>query len=309
MKAGSIGMMNDAYFVGKNKLLTWLNEFLQLDVQKVEQCASGAIYCQLLDALFPDAVNMKKVDWDLKETFDFLKNWKIIQAVFKRKGVQKKIPIDRITCARFQDNLEFLQWFYQFFQEMWDHREYDPIERRAKGKGGSTVSFSGSRNNSKSKKKRSSKRTKPSIRPPPSNSKRNNTRSSSSNMSRSNSLKRPTKLPSCGSDGDLELHKQLESTRQKARQLQRQITQTKKEYVELEKIAKEIETERDFYYGKVLELDNLIKDSGRENDALLQQIVKILYATEDDQMEEDDFVNEMAEGALNDDDIMIGNSV
>jgi len=312
-KPGSFGMMSDAYFLGKRILLDWLNDFLELDVQKVEHCASGAIYCQLLDALYPDAVNMKKVNWAIKENFEYLKNWKIVQEVFKRNGVQKRIPVDRLICARFQDNLEFLQWFYQFFQEAWDHREYRPVERRAKSSSGATASFGGKRGGLKSKKYSSNTRKTRSNRPPPSkpmNSNRNTRSNSSSNMSRSSSLKRPTKLSSTSDGMDADFQKELQVSRQKARQLQKQISQSKKEYGELEKIAKEIETERDFYYGKVLEIDNLIKSSGKEEDPLLQQIVKILYATEDDKMDEDDFMKEMAEGSLNEEsDVMIGRSI
>jgi microtubule-associated protein, RP/EB family len=42
-----------AFFVGKNELLSWLNELLQLNYTKVEQCANGAAYCQIMDAVYP----------------------------------------------------------------------------------------------------------------------------------------------------------------------------------------------------------------------------------------------------------------
>ena len=45
--------MDAAFFVGKNELLTWLNELLQINYTKVEQCANGAAYCQIMDAIFP----------------------------------------------------------------------------------------------------------------------------------------------------------------------------------------------------------------------------------------------------------------
>jgi hypothetical protein len=48
-----IGMMDAAFFVGKNELLSWLNELLQLNYTKVEQCANGAAYCQIMDAIYP----------------------------------------------------------------------------------------------------------------------------------------------------------------------------------------------------------------------------------------------------------------
>ena len=36
-----VGIMSGAFFVGKNELLRWLTETFGLQVQKVEECASG----------------------------------------------------------------------------------------------------------------------------------------------------------------------------------------------------------------------------------------------------------------------------
>lgn len=46
-------MMDPAFFVGKGELLAWLNDLLDLNYTKVEQCANGAAYCQIIDAVFP----------------------------------------------------------------------------------------------------------------------------------------------------------------------------------------------------------------------------------------------------------------
>jgi len=46
-------MMDAAFFVGKNELLSWLNALLTLNYTKVEQCANGAAYCQIMDACYP----------------------------------------------------------------------------------------------------------------------------------------------------------------------------------------------------------------------------------------------------------------
>eukprot|EP00494_Astrolonche_serrata_P025737 UN25998 len=65
-----------------------------------------------------------------------------MQEVFNRQKVQKKIPIDRLIHARFQDNLEFLQWFYQFlYKVIVKPEEYNPIERRERSKGANKWSF------------------------------------------------------------------------------------------------------------------------------------------------------------------------
>jgi hypothetical protein len=37
MSANNIGMMDGAYFVGRNEILTWINTTLQLGLAKVEE--------------------------------------------------------------------------------------------------------------------------------------------------------------------------------------------------------------------------------------------------------------------------------
>jgi len=64
--ASSIGMMEGAFFVSRTDLIQWVNKTLQVSLTKVEQCASGAIYCQIIDACHPGSVAMRKVNWMAK---------------------------------------------------------------------------------------------------------------------------------------------------------------------------------------------------------------------------------------------------
>ncbi len=45
--------MEGLYFTGRKELLEWINGFLEIEYTKVEQVASAAAFCQLMDALHP----------------------------------------------------------------------------------------------------------------------------------------------------------------------------------------------------------------------------------------------------------------
>lgn len=38
--------------MSRNELLQWLNELLALNYNKVEQCGTGAAYCQIIDSIY-----------------------------------------------------------------------------------------------------------------------------------------------------------------------------------------------------------------------------------------------------------------
>jgi len=87
----AIGMMDPAYFVGRRAILDWLNTTFQMNLSKIEETASGAVACQLLDAIYPGEVSMQRCRWDAKSPHEFIDNYKVIQAVFEKKGVDKYV--------------------------------------------------------------------------------------------------------------------------------------------------------------------------------------------------------------------------
>lgn len=40
------------------------------------------------------------------------------------------IPVEKLVKGRFQDNLDFIQWFKKFFDANYDGKAYDPVEAR-----------------------------------------------------------------------------------------------------------------------------------------------------------------------------------
>lgn len=129
--ASSIGMMEGAFFVSRTDLIQWVNKTLQVSLTKVEQCASGAIYCQIIDACHPGSVAMRKVNWMAKADHEYIPNYKVLQAAFDRLGIERHIPVEMLVRAKYQDNLEFLQWIKCFAEKEGSVRDdYDPVAAR-----------------------------------------------------------------------------------------------------------------------------------------------------------------------------------
>merc|ERR1719476_574814 len=125
--ASTVGMMEGAFFVPRTELLAWVNGVLQTSLTKVEQCASGAVYCQIIDACHSGTISMKKVNWMAKADHEYVPNYKVLQAAFDKNGIQRHIDVDKLIRAKYQDNLEFLQWMKCYWErEGAGRRDYNP---------------------------------------------------------------------------------------------------------------------------------------------------------------------------------------
>lgn len=110
--------------LSRHEMLTWINNTVQGNYKKVEHLCSSVAYCQMMHMLFPGCLIFKKVKLDAKLEHEFIHNFKILQNSFKKVGVDKVIPVDRLIKARFQDNFEFVQWFKKFFDANWTGQQY-----------------------------------------------------------------------------------------------------------------------------------------------------------------------------------------
>ncbi|XP_027197986.1 microtubule-associated protein RP/EB family member 1 [Dermatophagoides pteronyssinus] len=118
--------------LSRHEMLNWVDESLEADFKKVEELCSGAAYCQFMDMLFPGSIQLKKVKFRTNLEHEYIQNFKLLQAAFKKVGCDKEIMINKLVKGRFQDNFEFLQWFKKFFDANYDGRDYNPYEARGR---------------------------------------------------------------------------------------------------------------------------------------------------------------------------------
>lgn len=61
----------------------------------------GAAYCQFMDLLFPGCISLKKVKFQAKLEHEYIHNFKLLQASFKRMNVDK-VSLLNITSVLFR---------------------------------------------------------------------------------------------------------------------------------------------------------------------------------------------------------------
>ncbi|XP_058070113.1 microtubule-associated protein RP/EB family member 1C [Magnolia sinica] len=248
--ATNIGMMDSAYFVGRTEILAWINSTLHLNLSKVEEAASGAIQCQLMDAVHPGIVPMHKVNFDAKNEYEMIQNYKVLQDVFNKLKITKHIEVNKLVKGRPLDNLEFMQWMKRYCDSVNGSllNTYNPLERRETCKGG----------------KETSKRT----APVQASTKSSNAaaKAHSSNNPRKNEIN--TANPANPSV------KNARPASSGGHAYDEQITELKLSVDSLEK-------ERDFYFAKLRDIEILCQSPDIEQLPIVVAIQRILYATDD----------------------------
>lgn len=263
--------------------MDWVNSTLDLNLSKVEDTANGAVACQLLDIMYPNQVPMHKVNWNAKQDFEFVANYKILQGCFTKFNIERMIDVDRLISGRYMDNLEFMQWFKRFYEMgVSDKGDYDAVGQRSKGKGGAT--YGGGKARPSNLKPSSAPSKVPAVtKPAPATHKAPAASAASKAPAAAAQTKTASSAPKAHAAADSS-HKASESSSSSSSELnalRAQNEESARAYAELKQEMEGLEKERDFYFEKLRDVEVLlqeIEDRGEGNE-LTSSIMKILYAT------------------------------
>lgn len=244
--------------LSRHDILAWINGTLQLNYTKIEEMCSGAAYCQFMDMLFPGSVPMKRVKFSTMLEHEYIQNCKILQGSFKKVGVDKVVPIEKLVKGRFQDNFEFVQWFKKFFDANYSGEEYDAVAAR----GGSSVVTG-------SKAAKGKKPVSYGTPPKPAPTKSTTAYKPPARQQVSPAAHKPSQAPAGGG-----------VPKATAANQSVEIKKLQEQVAELQVAAQGMETERDFYFSKLRQIEVVCQEM-EENSPLTQQILEIMYATED----------------------------
>ncbi|XP_071555973.1 microtubule-associated protein RP/EB family member 1 isoform X2 [Temnothorax nylanderi] len=249
--------------LSRHDMLAWVNDCLQSSFTKIEELCTGAVYCQFMDMLFPGSVPLKRVKFKTNLEHEYIQNFKILQGGFKKMNVDKVIPVDKLIKGRFQDNFEFLQWFKKFFDANYDGREYDAYDARGCIPLGSGVDGTHTLSNPQLVP------LPPQLKQPQIQQRHIQQRNIVPRPQQVNKVQPPYRAPpktTVGNRGD-----------------NGKIEELSAQLVELKMSVEGLEKERDFYFGKLRDIEVMCQDcdNGGDPPPIIQKILEVLYATED----------------------------
>jgi len=274
--------------LSRHEILAWINDTLKTNLTKIEELCTGGAYCQFMDMLFPGNIVLKKVKLDAKLEHEYIQNFKTLQSTFKKLSCDKIIPVEKLVKGRFQDNFEFVQWFKKFYDANFDGREYDALAAR---EGVPLVASEGKQVGALAK----PVPVRPKVEPakpvaavaPAAKTIQQSSISKAAPPAKTvvSHVNNSSKSSLNGSNGHhTNGHHTNGSTNGKDAlnaELQQENLRLLTENNEIKSTLDGLEKERDFYFGKLRDIEVLCQEYESENLPVVKKILEILYATAD----------------------------
>ncbi|VUZ43162.1 unnamed protein product [Hymenolepis diminuta] len=245
--------------LSRHDILNWINTCLESNYGKIEELCTGAAYCQLMDMLFPGTLNFKKIKFNTHLEHEYIANFKQLQAIFKKLGVDKEVPIEKLVKGKYQDNFEFVQWFKRFYDANYAGQPYDALAAR----GGEQIGGSG----------------KPSMKPRAAPARPALTTTVRTTVPRPVPSKPTGPARSTVSSAGPRPNHQAAGDSMQMSALKAELDNLTAQAEEDHKTIEGLMQERDFYFSKLRDIEDLCRTIG-ENE-MTKKFLDILYATED----------------------------
>jgi len=207
-----------------------------------------------MDMLYPGCIPIKRVKFKTKLEHEYISNFKLLQGAFKKMTVDKIVLVDKLVKGRFQDNFEFLQWFKRFFDANYQGQDYDAIGARG---GAEASTGAGGRVPARSRMPMAS---------------------ASNGHSRMN-----TQRPAPVRNAPAPRPSNSSFSRPSNGASSAQLEELNATLVEKNLAIEGLEKERDFYFGKLRDIEVLAQEFEAVDGAaeFSQKVLGVLYATED----------------------------
>jgi len=265
----NIGINHPAYKVGKREILEWANDVLDSNLQDVaSNIGDGAAYCQLLHSVNRKCVNMKNVKFDAKDDYSYNINYNTMQKAFKILNIDKIIRPDALMRGKPLDNLEFIQWLKHYCTHVGGEENYSGMAERHKhfpGLAKKNKRWAGCGKSSTSG---------------------GALKESASNNKPAGSKPVAAKKPAARRVAARAPAKDSGVSEEEVKALKISLADKEEEGKELQSNLEAIEKERDFYFGKLRDIEVLCQeregdDMPEELSKLVGSIKEIMYATDD----------------------------
>ena len=93
-----------------------LNRTLGTDYLRLEECADGVAYAQLVEALHPGAVPLHRLNFGARREEERQRNVALVTEGFHRAGVTCPLDLRKLSLGKFVDHNEFLQWLLGYIE-------------------------------------------------------------------------------------------------------------------------------------------------------------------------------------------------
>ncbi|CAL8468842.1 g8383 [Coccomyxa elongata] len=120
--------------------LAWASDVLGLELHRLDQLQSGAVYLLILDAFHANIIPLSKISLGARYEYEFVYNYRLLKSTFERLNIVKFVDRQRLLSSP-EPHEHLLSWFHQRYIDVSVRASYDPVKQRQNTQGGDIKSI------------------------------------------------------------------------------------------------------------------------------------------------------------------------